>query len=222
MFENSLTIRRPFGVSVFGSGLIRVTPDIATIRAAVSAINEKPSVAFAEARQRVQAVTAFLGKLNELEFGASRVRLAAVHRFTGGENRFIGYAARVGINVQLRNLDDLEEIVGGLVEAGANEIESVDFQTSQLKELRAEARGMAIAAAREKGTLYANAAGIQLGRVIHIQDVNPEVMNSFHQRSRGHGAESATQEFDDESGGQSLDPAAIHVQAAVLVAYAIE
>lgn len=221
MFENSLTIKKPFGVSVFGSGLIRVVPDIATIRVAVSMINEKPSNAFAEARQRTQAATSFLGKYSGLEFGTSRVRLAAEYRLTGTERRFLGYRARIGITVQLRKLDILEEVTTGLIEAGANEIEAVDFQASQLKKLRADARAMAMAAAREKADLYASAAAVHLGKVIHIQDVNPEVMKTFHQ-PRGHGAFPANPEFDVEDGAQAFDPAAIDITAAVLVAYAIE
>ena len=221
MFENSLTIKEPFGISVFGSGLIRVVPDIATIRVAVSAINEKPSNAFSEARQRTQAATGILGKYSGLEFGTSRVRLAAEFRLTGNERRFIGYRARIGITVQLRQLAVLEEVTTRLIEAGANEIEAVDFHASQLKKLRADARAMAMAAAREKADLYATAAAVHLGKVIHIQDVNPEVMKTLNQL-RGHGAAPAKPEFDVEGGAQTFDPAAIDIMAAVLVAYAIE
>ena len=221
MFENSLTIKQPFGISVFGSGLIRVVPDIATLRVAVSAINEKPSLAFSEARQRAQAATGFLGRYSGLEFGASRVRLAAEFRLTGTERRFVGYRARIGITVQLRQLEVLEEVTTGLIEAGANEIEAVDFQTSKLKQFRADARKMAIAAAREKADLYARAAAVRVGKVIHIQDVNPEVMRALNP-PRGHGATPANPEFDVEGGAQIFDPAAIDIQAAVLVAYGIE
>jgi len=221
MFEDSLTIKKPFGVSVFGSGLIRVLPDLALIRAAASAINEKPDQAFAEARQRVQAASNFLAQISALEFGASKFQVTVVHRLTGGEHRFIGYRARVGITARLHQLEKLEEVLTGLIEAGANEIESIDFQTSQLKKHREEARALAMAAAREKADLYANAAAVHLGKVIHIQDVNPEIMNRFNQ-PRGHGAAPSGPEFDVESGAQAFDPASINIQAAVLVAYAIE
>jgi uncharacterized protein YggE len=183
--------------------------------------NEKPSVSFSEAREKVLSATAFLGSFHELEFGTSRVRLVRERRFIGGESRFTGYRARVEISVQLKQLDDLEKVASGLVEAGANEIEAIDFQTSRLKELRAEARTLAMAAAREKAALYARAAEVRLGRVIHIQDVNPQVMNALHRQAGGHesGPSSPEGESDD---AQFLDPAAIEVQAAVLVAYEID
>lgn len=221
MFEDSLTIKRPFGVSVFGSGLIRIAPDLAWIRAAVYRINEKASVAFSETRQGVQTVVGFLRKFDGLEYGAARVKLAAEWRFVANERRFVGYRATVGINVQLRELERLEEISIGLVEAGANEIASIDFHSSELKQFRAQARVMAIEAAREKGLLYAQSAGVTLGKVIHIQDVNPQILNVQNQ-ARGHGAAPAGPEADLENDTQSLDPSAIEVHAAVLAAYAID
>lgn len=222
MFEDSLTIKRPFGISVFGSGLIRVSPDLALIRAAVSRISEKPSVAFSETRQGVQAVVAYLKKFNGLDYGVARVKLEAEWRYGAGEQKFIGYRATLGINVQLREMEKLEEISLGIVEAGANQIASIDFQSSELKKLREQARTMAVEAAREKGLLYAQSAGVVLGKVIHIQDVNPQLLTLVRNRERGHGAGPENPDVDFESGARPLDPSAIDVHAAVLIAYAID
>ena len=223
MFENSLTIASPFGISVFGSGLIRVAPDIAVIRAGVSKLNEKPSIAFAEAREGAKSVRSFLSTFAGLEFGTSRIRLAAERRLFTNENRIIGYRAFVGIQIQLRELDLLEEISVGLVESGAHEITAVDFQVSELKKVRARARTMAIEAAREKARLFASSAGIKVGKVIHIQDVSPQIPRPwFPEQVRGHGSPPTIAAADAESGDQFLDPSAIEVNAAVLVAYSID
>jgi hypothetical protein len=45
MNGNSLTIENPFGISVFGSALLRVSPDPATITAAITRLEAKPSEA---------------------------------------------------------------------------------------------------------------------------------------------------------------------------------
>jgi uncharacterized protein YggE len=45
------------------------------------------------------------------------------------------------------------------------------------------ARRLAIAAAQEKAQIYANAAGVSIGHVLHIQDVNPQVLQG---RGEGH------------------------------------
>src|SRR5229473_3394794 len=62
------------------------------------------------------------------------------------------------------------------VEAGANEVTSVKYLTTQLAELRAQARREAVAAARRKAEVYSEAAGVALGHVLHIEDVNPDSM----------------------------------------------
>lgn len=218
MFENSLAIKNPFGISVFGSGVIRVAPDLALIRAAVYRTNEKAKDAFSETRQSAQSVVGFLSKFSGLEFGVTRVKLAAERRFVANEQRFVGYRATVGINVQLRELEKLEEVSVGLVDAGANEIASIDFQSSEMKELRAQARKMAFEAAREKGLLYAQCSGIALGKVIHIQDVNPRIPQPFHAELRAGGLQDPDADLE---GARSLDPSALEVYAAVLVAFAI-
>jgi hypothetical protein len=55
MFGDSSAITHPFGISVFGSTLLRVPPDSVVIRAAITRLDEKPSEAFAKACHSVPA-----------------------------------------------------------------------------------------------------------------------------------------------------------------------
>lgn len=173
MWENSLTIKDLFGISVFGSALIKAPPDLVSIQAAVARTEETPSTAFSKVRKIAHDVKDFLRRSNAEEFGMSRVTLAAQFTVGGGQRKFVGYAARIMFRIILRNLDRTEDILSGLVDAGADEIRAMQFQTSDLKEIRAKARRLAIAAAQEKARIYADAAGVSVGQVLHIQDVNP-------------------------------------------------
>ena len=180
------TIKAPFGITVFGSAMSRTAPDIASLNVSVTRLEQNPADAFAKVRQGSQAVQECLRHARISEFGASRVTLTQAHRYIGGENKFIGYQAKAAFHVTLTELDRIEEILTALVAAGANEVNSVSFETTRLKELRAEARKMAIAAAREKAINYCSAAGITLGPILHIEDVNPAVLQrreSQHVRS---------------------------------------
>lgn len=134
----------------------------------------------------------------------------------GGEQKFIGYAARVEFSIILRELDRVEEVLTGLVDAGANELGSLSFQTTRLKELRAEVRKMAVAAAREKALIYSEAAGVALGDVLHIEDVNPNVL-----QGRGEGHVRREPVVDNDLDKQPLDPGSIDIGAAVLVGFGI-
>jgi len=140
MFGNSPVIKHPFGISVFGSTLLRVPPDSVTIRAAIARLEEKPSDAFAKARKAEQSVTAFLRKAPVKESGLSKISLSQEYRFSNNERRSVGYVARIGLTVVISELDQIEKVLSGLVDAGANEITATEFHTIRLKELRARAR----------------------------------------------------------------------------------
>ena len=211
------TATRSFnGVKVFGSAILRLPPDTASILIAVSRLEKQPKDAFAAARTGAQAVHAYLQKLGLKDFSASRVTLSQEHRYSNGEQLFVGYQARIGYSVFLRELDRVDEVVAGLITAGANELNAVTFQTTRLKDVRADARRQAILAAREKAEVYASAAGISLGHVIGIEDVNPEVLSG---RSESHVKRELS--TDDPGEQKAIDPGAITVGAAVTVIFAI-
>jgi len=205
------------GVRAFGSTVIRVAPDIATILVAVSCVEQQPEPAFAAARKAAQAVGAYLQGSGMQDYGSSLIRLSQNLRSTNQEQEFAGYVARIGFNVVLRNMDQVEETIGGLIGAGANELLSVTFQTSRLREVRADARRRAIAAAREKAELYCAAAGVTAGDVLAIEDANPEFVTG-QQGMHVH----REPVIDDTGDVKAMDPAAIPVGAAVHVLYALE
>ncbi len=147
-------VQAPFGVSVFGSSIVEAEPDAVSIYCSVSALQEHPRDAFGEVRKIAQQVRRYLDENRVDDVRMSRVTIDQAVRFINGEQKFIGYAARIGFHLILRHLDRMEDLLSGIVDAGINQISSVDFQTSRLKEIRAEARRQAIQAAREKADNY--------------------------------------------------------------------
>jgi uncharacterized protein YggE len=80
------------------------------------------------------------------------------------------------------------------------------------KELRAQARAAAVAAAQDKAQLYAQAAGVRLGPVVHIKDIDSEQLQNNY---RGH-SRSAT-----GSGEGDLTPGRITVSAGVVLGFSL-
>jgi hypothetical protein len=210
--RNTETMRH--GVKVFGSAVLRVAPDAATIVFAVSRAETKPEAAFAAARRDAREVNTYLQRRGLRDVGSSRVSISQQFQFVGGERRSAGYAATIGFNLVLKDLDQVEETIIGLVAAGANVLTSVTFQTSRLRAIRAEARKDALAAAREKAELYCAAAGMAAGRLLGIEDANPLLVTG---RSEGHVTSPPI--ADEESEPKAIDPASIAVSAAVNVLY---
>ncbi|MGA2232969.1 MAG: SIMPL domain-containing protein [Tepidisphaeraceae bacterium] len=100
------------GVRVFGSSIIRVSPDTATISVAVSRLEKDPKKAFGAARQAAAAVQSYLSKQNLDGFGSSRITLLQEHQFIQSERRLIGYRAKIGYSITLRDLDRIEIVAG--------------------------------------------------------------------------------------------------------------
>src|SRR5689334_17465411 len=131
------SIHRPAGIDVVGSALIRVAPDYASLQVAVSRLAQQPAGAFAEVHEGSKGVAEFLRRAGvaEGDVASSAVTLAQEHDFVANQRRFLGYRARVGFHVLLRDLARLEPILVGVVDAGANVVEAVQMRTTRLKEL---------------------------------------------------------------------------------------
>jgi uncharacterized protein len=100
-----------------------------------------------------------------------------------------------------------------IVAASANVIEAVDFDVIAKRELRAEARRKAVTAVRAKADLDAKAAGVRIGAVLQVEDVDPEEQPSVY-RYRSHAEAAATT-------AQDLAPGHVVVSAAVILGYAV-
>jgi len=205
----------PSGINVFGSAIIRVAPDIASLKFGVSRLEQKPRDAFNAARKGSKNVQEYLSKANINDFGSSRIMLSQSFRYINGESKFMGYQARVEFHVLLHDLDKLEEVLTSVVDAGANEITSTDLQTTRLKQLRAEARQKAVIAAREKAENYCQAAGVKLGEVRYILDINPDEL-------RGREGHVVREPMPDEDVlVKAFDPGSIVVGGAVKITFGL-
>ncbi len=204
------------GVSVFGSAVIRVEPDLVALQFGVSRHAAKPRDALRDAQQAAQVVRTFLTKAGVTDVASSHLTLSQITEYVNGRHKPTGYLARITFNVVLTDLNKMEEVVVGVVDAGANDIGSTDFRTSRLKELRMEARRRAVAAAREKAENYCRAAGVTLGAVTGITDQNPEAIRGTHEQNV-----SREEPSDDSAAARALAPNAIPVGAAVSVTFAL-
>ena len=70
----------------------------------------------------------------------------------------------------MRNLDEVGDVLDGLVSQGINGIDSLQFGVDDPKPHLDEARRLAVQDALGKATLYAEAAGVKTGAVTQISE----------------------------------------------------
>ena len=212
----SQAIKSPQGVSAFGSSLIRVPPDYASLDFAVTRMHKTPEDAFTDTRNSVQAVREHLANVDVNDVQTSRITLTQQYRYNSGNVRVVeGYIARSSFNLLFDDLNLLEPLMCGIIQAGVNEISEVKFRSRKLNEYRAKARRQAAASAKEKAINYASSLGKGLGDVLHIEDVNPAGLQG------NEGNVTAEIETTNEDQPKAYDPGHITVKGAVLAVFSL-
>ncbi|MEU7277779.1 SIMPL domain-containing protein [Streptomyces sp. NPDC045431] len=208
------SIKQPWGLSVFGAGTVFAEPRLARVNLTVDKLAARPEDAFREAGEAVSALRRALREhgIADTSVSGSRLALASAHDGYGDKRRFLGYRCTARYTVETTSLDTLQQLVVDAVSAGANHVDRVVFDVEGKPALRDEARRRAVAAARRKAEVYAEATGAPLGPVIHIEDVDPEELSRGY---RGHGSDAA------EGLEGDLAPGMVEVTAAVLLGFSL-
>ncbi len=86
------------------------------------------------------------------------------------ESKLSGYRVSNQVNVTIHQITQVGDVLDRLIEAGATDAGNVSFLVSDRDKALDQARESAIANARHKAELYAQAGGLNLGRVAWITE----------------------------------------------------
>lgn len=162
-------------VAVVGEASADVAPDRATLRFGV--VTERPTAA-AAASDNAAAVQAILDELKtmgvpETDMQTEQVSLAPVsteERDAKGKPRTTTtYRATNRLAVRITPVEKAGDIVGRVLDKGANSLEGVDYDHIDLEARRDDLRAKAVKDAERRARAYAEAAGLRLGRIIEIR-----------------------------------------------------
>jgi uncharacterized protein len=161
-------------ITVSASGSVTTVPDTARITSGVA--TEAPVARDAVAKNS-EAMKKIIAGLKAGGIDEKDIQTASFHiepRYTRareGEASVIdGYRATNQVQVTVRNLDKLGEVLDRLASLGANEMAGLSFDVSQAEKLKDDARKEAVANAQRRAKLYADAAGVDLGEVLKIDE----------------------------------------------------
>lgn len=87
-----------------------------------------------------------------------------------GTRRIRGYSAGNTVHIRVRDLDALGSLLDQVVRDGANTFNGLSFSLQDATDAQNEARRRAVADARAKAQLYAEAAGVGLGAIVELTD----------------------------------------------------
>jgi len=155
-----------------GTSSVDATPDIATLAIEVSVSSKDAGQAKKQVDERVAQYFDFLQKNNieKKDISAANLRTQPEYDYLKtGESVLKGYRAVRQVQVTLRQLDKLNELLDGALKSGLNEIRSVELGVAKPDVYREQARQKAIENATQQAASLAKGFNAKLGPVFSIR-----------------------------------------------------
>ncbi len=203
-------------VKTIGTAELKVTPDQALIQFGVerqSATARTAKVAVANVSRKILAALKGLG-VEDKDIQTAYLYLQPMIDYRKGL-RITNFTAEQSLSVTLRDLSKLDSVMDAVISAGANHIEGIQYQSSDLRKYKDQARDEAAKAAREKAEALAKALGNEIGKTYSVEEV-PQT-EGYYGVLNGYAANSAMEE--DKSRAPSTAPGELTVKASVVVSF---
>lgn len=204
-------------MTVTGEGIVAAAPDMAWVSIGVSHDAPKAGDAMAQMSQAMTAVLAELAAAGiaaaDLQTGQLTLEARFDYSSPDGVPKMLGYTAATMVEVRVRDLDKLGSVLDAVVDEGANRLGGIRFDLSEKDAVMADARRAAVADARARAMLFAEAAGVALGDLQTLTE------------SGGYAAPMPMFDMRMEAAGNMPVPVAageVNFQAMVTMVYVIE
>lgn len=161
-------------INVAGDGASSAPPDLATINTGVTTMAKTAAAALSGNTKKFERVLKVLKTKGIEDKDVQTTYFDVSPQFSrrkgGRQGNIIGYLVSNEVQVKVRDLDILGEVLDALVTAGSNSISGVNFSLEDAEMATIEARELAVADAKGRAQLYAKTAGVKLGKVLTISE----------------------------------------------------
>ena len=166
-------------LTLVAEGTVIAEPDMATVNLGVVSEARTAAAALEANTASMSGIVAQLKAAGIAErdlqtsgFHVSPVYTRPARRADGQQAapQIAGYRVHNTLTVRIRDLARTGAILDVVVTLGANSVDGPQFSVAEPEPLRDEARQKAVAAARARAALYAQAAGVTLGAIMSIEE----------------------------------------------------
>jgi hypothetical protein len=184
-------------MNVNGAGVVSLTPDIAYIYIGVHTEKKTAAEAVAENTAQTLKVSEALKKfgVDPKDIRTTNFSIWPNTQYDPQTGQQIGttYMVDNTVYVTVRKLGKLGDLLDATVQAGANTINSIQFDVADKTAALKQARAEAVKNAREQAQELASAAGVTLGEIqtINFFDSIPSPMMDTYGKGGGGGMQAA-------------------------------
>jgi uncharacterized protein YggE len=186
-------------ITVAGTGEVSATPDLAHIQVGVVTQAKSAAAALKDNNAAMDNLFKAIAAhgITEKDVQTSNISVTPQYRpippgAPGRERQpeIIGYQVTNQVQLKVRKLTTLGPVLDDLVQKGANQVHGISFGFADPQQLMDRARRKAIADARRKADLYAEAADVRIGQVLSIEEApqHARMASTFQLVSTGGGS----------------------------------
>ncbi|HEX7759089.1 MAG TPA: SIMPL domain-containing protein [Caulobacteraceae bacterium] len=154
-------------------GEARADPDMATISLGVETAGPTAAAAMQANAAQMSKVVAALKKAGIADRDLQTANLSLSPQYVYEQNqppRLTGYQASNQLSVTVKDLSKLASVVDATVSAGATNVGQISFGLSNPVAAENTARIAAVKALQDKASLYANATGYRISRLVNLDE----------------------------------------------------
>ena len=191
--------------NVQGRTSIETIPDEAQINLGIEA--QAASVQAAQ-NQMNTVINQLTAALKALGISESKIQTANYSIFpnydysSSGQSRIIGYRASSSVNITVTDFDLLNQAIDTATATGVNQIYGITFNLSETKqaEVKKQARAQAIEDAKNNAAELSRLTGMQLGKIIDVQENTGDNFSMLNSYSRAPQADTMAMGMKEETG----------------------
>jgi len=201
-------------ITVSATGHVMAEPDRAAIRSGVVTEAATAKAALAGNSKQMAAIIDGLkaAGIDAKDIQTNRFDIRPIYdRPKVGQPKITTYRATNQVHLIVRKVGELGELIDRMVALGANQIDSIDFDVSDMETRQDDARRAAIQNAMRRANLYAQAAGATLGDVLTITEQVSGGPRPYETRGMGRIATSAA----------PIEPGEMELEVTVNVTWAL-
>src|SRR5579872_5138941 len=161
-------------IEVSGHGELHLAPDLMHVTLTVEKTDMDLGVARQDVEQRATKVIELARKLGiaDKDIEAAAIYVSPQYEWVNRSQQFKGQHVTRSISLTLRNIDRYTDLVNGLIIAGVTRLDAVTPDRSDRRALEQKALQLAVIEAHDKAAGMATTAGVSLGPVNSIAEVN--------------------------------------------------
>jgi uncharacterized protein len=163
----------PQTLNISATAEVRAVPDTAMISAGVVTQNPTAKAAMQANATRMSAVMDAIkaAGIDAKDIQTTGINLQPQYRYAENQPPVVtSYQASNNVNVRIRKIDGVGPVMDALVAKGANQINGPTFTLANEEAALDQARKEAVARARKRAELYADAAGLRVKRILSISE----------------------------------------------------